>query len=191
MQQGRFPSSVEGFLLCISLFFPPNHKISWQGSSRFACFFQAWWSLSATYALVYVMHLEKCANLDALQKQTKSKLGLWQRLYPTLSNEGNMVITFHLITSFHVCYLWSALLPLEWFWCPLLWSEPYYFCMSKLHELVLSNHNSKILVICFATDVSTVIMQPISPCQRLGLGFVHGLYWAVRVKCKILVLQVL
>ena len=40
LQQGRFPSSVEGFPLRISLFFsPPNHKISLQGASRFVCFF--------------------------------------------------------------------------------------------------------------------------------------------------------
>ena len=41
LQQFRFPSRVGWFPVCISLFFPPNHKISWQGASRFACFFQA------------------------------------------------------------------------------------------------------------------------------------------------------
>ena len=39
LQQGRFPSSVGWFPLCISLFFPFKSQISRQGASRFACFF--------------------------------------------------------------------------------------------------------------------------------------------------------
>ena len=40
LQQGRFkfPSSVGGFPVCISLFLPPNHKFSLQGASHFAFF---------------------------------------------------------------------------------------------------------------------------------------------------------
>ena len=39
---GQISSSVGWFPLCISLFFPPNLKISRQGASRFALFFHSW-----------------------------------------------------------------------------------------------------------------------------------------------------
>ena len=41
LQHGRFPSTVGWFPFCISLSFPPNHNILWQGAYLFPYFFQA------------------------------------------------------------------------------------------------------------------------------------------------------